>query len=121
MGYRSTVKMLFGFDSNIKRTVFIEVVKESMSEADWNWPQSNEFDEGKNQYWWLLEWNDVKWYETYKEVKTWTNVISLADAWQSATWEFIEVGEEEGDTTHKSSGNNNDTRMYTSTNIHVDI
>lgn len=121
MGYRSDVKMLFGFDSAEKRTMFIGVAKASMAENTWDWPDSNALSGNKDWYWWLVEWNDVKWYPDFDEVKDWEGVKTLADTWNDVTWEFIEVGEDDGDIKHASSDNNDDSRMYTSVAIHVDI
>lgn len=121
MGYRSDVKMLFGFDSTIKRDMFISAAKASMTGGARSWINSNDLKDEKDTWWWLIEWNNVKWYPDYDEVKAWEAVKKLADTWNNVTWEFIEVGEEDGDIKHASSDNNDDCRMYTSTSIHVDI
>lgn len=121
MGYRSDVKILFGFDSAIKRDMFIGAVKASMSEEVWGWPSNDNLGDDGSNWWWPLEWNSVKWYDSYDEVVAWESVKKLADTWNNVTWESIEVGEETGDITQLSSGNNDDCRMYTSTSIHVDL
>ena len=128
MGYRSDVKMLFKLDDELKRDAFVQMAEEICKKFEtvankeiFKWPHKAE---KCGNEWWLVEFNDVKWYTDadYDHVNAWEAVKMSVNDWEGATCEFMRVGEEQGDIEHELFGEGDaDYRLYTNTEITVDL
>ena len=122
MGYQSDVKMLFKFPDEIRRDAFKAYAKEIMGDA-FDWPAVSDRQEGESAFW-LVEFNDFKWYDSYSEVQAWHRISESVDGeeeWRNCSCEFIRVGEDDGDVEYRSYGNDDDRRMWTRTEIVCDL
>lgn len=116
MGYRSEVKILFtGQPEDLKS--FIARAKLEMRDDYYDWPESSHID---NLYW-LLEWNSVKWYDSYAHVQTWEALYQRTnDEDEPVKAEFLRIGEDDDDIEHRMT-HDGDRNMWVSRQIEVDI
>lgn len=52
----------------------------------------------------LLELSDVKWYETYEDVKAWNDLLKDASEVDGLEWEIVIVGEDGATEERRSNG-----------------
>ena len=62
---------------------------------------------------------DWKWYEEYESVKAWHKLLEDAET-AGLNYEFVRVGEEDGDIDYQSGGEHVEGFLSTSTNIFCD-
>ena len=126
MGYRSQVKILLTFSEELKRDVFFAKMSENLNfVGDLSESRTNHDNLNDGLFRTLYEFDNVKWYDSYVDVKAWTALMeSINTDWKGVACEFIRVGENEGDVVHEgyaSDDMNVDHCMYTSTSIEVDF
>jgi hypothetical protein len=66
-----------------------------------------------------LHGDDWKWYEEYEYVKAWHKLLTDAEV-AGLNYEFVRVGEEDGDIDYQCGGENVEHFLSTYTNINVD-
>jgi hypothetical protein len=66
-----------------------------------------------------LHGDDWKWYGEYEYVKAWHKLLEDAEI-AGLNYEFVRVGEEDGDIDYQSGGENVEHFLSTYTNINVD-
>ena len=101
MGYRSEVKSLVYGDKDLMD----EFIKDNTDLID---ALENDFDghietiEKPVETFIYLNLDYAKWYESYSDVSRWHNILKLADD-AGLKFEFVRVGEENGDIEYKHS------------------
>ena len=116
MGYRSEVKLLFTGEPDELRA-FIAKTKLEMGEEAFTWADSSDI-QPKH---WLLEWNSVKWYDSYEEVQAWEALYQSTDEDGCPIGaEFMRVGEGDDDIEHRMT-HDDDRSFWVSRTIEVDI
>jgi hypothetical protein len=71
-----------------------------------------------------LECGDVKWYDDYEDVRAWHDFMDLVDTdatWDGLEYEFVRVGEEDGDIEKESSNDPDGLLMVSRPAIDIDI
>jgi hypothetical protein len=63
--------------------------------------------------------DDVKWYDDFDDVKSWTKLLASAEE-QGLNYEFVRVGEESDDIEQEQGGENVEHFLYPSTSIICD-
>jgi hypothetical protein len=125
MGYRSEVAYVINFSSRELRDDYINVVlaknDEHLTQAlkDCDVPFDSSHDTRINFY-----ANDVKWYDSYEDVKAHTKLYKWATELypEDCGWRYIRVGEEEGDIQNDCDGDGEwipDDDFYTYTSMEV--
>lgn len=141
MGYRSQVRScVYSDDAELfdafiagQKLVGNQVFNPSSSETNSGFAESLEFTEKEythtqpladgrtKQVYKILDLygDDWKWYDSYPDVKAWDKFIHDAvDA--GLNYEFVRVGEEDGDIESESGGEEVQYFLSTSTNIYCD-
>ena len=90
MGYRSEVKMLFKFNNVLTRDLFIKKAEEICHKYEtkdntyiFKWGEKSL----KGEVFWLVEWEDAKWYtgSAYAHVDAWEEVKASASDWSDVS------------------------------------
>ena len=132
MGYRSSVRSCVYSDDVELFDAFIagQKLSEPRLFEDGNWFKNNlKFEEqiykdmeGKiTQTIKILDMScdDVKWYDDFDDVKSWTKLLASAEE-QGLNYEFVRVGEESDDIEQEQGGENVEHFLYPSTSIICD-
>jgi len=132
MGYRSSVRSCVYSDNVELFDAFIagQKLSEPRLFEDGNWFKNNlKFEEqiykdmeGKiTQTIKILDMScdDVKWYDDFDDVKSWTKLLASAEE-QGLNYEFVRVGEESDDIEQEQGGENVEHFLYPSTSIICD-
>jgi len=133
MGYRSQVRSCVYSDNAELFDAFIAGQKlinniiwegfgESLTftEKEYVYSQPREDGSTKQVYKILdLYGDDWKWYDSYPDVKAWDKFIHDAEE-AGLIWEFVRVGEEDGDIEYENGGEEIQGFLSTSTNIYCD-
>lgn len=101
MGYRSEVKSLVYGDKDLMDE-FIKDNTEILDALDDDFAGHIETIEKPSQTFILLTLDYAKWYESYSDVTRWMNLLKLAGEY-GLKFEFVRVGEENGDVEYNHS------------------
>lgn len=103
MGYRSEVAYVIRFRDEEKRKEFLALMK---VRGDSLWEALKECGLDKHEPNINFYACDVKWYESYPDVKWHHDLLEWIDAnyAEHAGWRFLRVGEEMGDTDDREGG-----------------
>jgi hypothetical protein len=112
MGYRSQVAYVVEFSSTEKRDEYINLVIatgnkdliEALKDCEVPIPNTPDAWQGCRINFYAT---DVKWYDSYDEVKAHTRLYKWAEELypEDCGWRFIRIGEESGDIQEDSDGN----------------
>ena len=122
MGYRSDVAVVIYGDvrdnderyallKTLMNTTFKDVYTEFEGNAEWH--------DGKRVLEFKME--DVKWYESYSEVKRFMTMLDDIGEIKGLNYEFVRVGEEVEDIETKSEGNYPEYILSVTRSIEVDL
>ena len=78
------------------------------------------FDYSNNKHMIHAYYEDVKWYDGYKDVDTWHEFLEQAAEFDDLSTEFVRIGEDDADIEIEQQG---DCQWYLGTNrsVHVDL
>ena len=93
MGYRSDVAYVIRFNTTEQRDTFVELVKHRNDE---HWTNAiNECETNYEQPIITFEASDVKWYDSFDEVKAHNDIMEWAvELYEGAGWRIIQLGED---------------------------
>lgn len=101
MGYRSEVAYVINFKDNARRDEFVALVK---VHGDDLWSALKECALDKDNPCINFYACDVKWYDSYEDVKWHRKLLEFASEFEGAGWRFTRVGEDMGDVVDESGG-----------------
>ena len=106
MGYRSQVAYVIRFDTTDQRDTFVELVKHRNDE---HWTNAiNECEVRYEEPIITFEAEDVKWYDSYDDVKAHHAMLDWAiELYKEASWRRVQVGEDGAEEIHESPNDNN--------------
>jgi len=130
MGYRSQVAGIIKFKSLEDREKFVILAKahggliaknfdDGANLAEWTW----DTDEAphKEDPIMTFEYDDVKWYESYDDVKCHYDLCRYAEETFEASWRIVSVGEDGQEDAHESGDDTYSLEeyIYTSHSLHT--
>ena len=120
MGYRSELTVvIYGNGRNLEQyealkvfmnTTFVSVYKEWESTVEWN-------DRGVL----IFRIEDVKWYDSYSDVKEFNAMLDVLANELEYNYEMIRLGEEDDDTERTTGGDNVEWMLNVGRSVNVDI
>ena len=121
MGYRSQVAVVIYGDSRdaekyaLLKTLMNTTFKEAYTEFDGN----AEWHDNKHVLEFAME--DVKWYDSYPDVIQFTTMLEDIVDLGGFNYEFLRVGEDDGDVERHTGGENAEYILRVSREIQVDL
>jgi len=119
MGYRSDVAIcIYGPKDKMTALVAAARIGGYMPETNDSGLQMFNFHDSKHMI--HAYYEEVKWYEGYEEVDTWTAFLEKAAKFDDLSTEFVRIGEDDLDITVEQQG---DCQWYlgTSRSVHIDL
>jgi len=119
MGYRSDVAIcIYGPKDTMTALVAAARIQGGMPVNDFG--GLHMFDYGDNKHMIHAYYEEVKWYDGYEDVDTWTAFLEQAAEFDDLSTEFVRIGEDNADIEMEQQG---DCQWYLGTNrsVHVDL
>ena len=119
MGYRSDVAIcVYGPKDTMTALVAAARIQGVMPVNAFGGLHMFDYDDSKHMI--HAYYEDVKWYDGYKDVDTWHEFLGQAAEFDDLSTEFVRIGEDDADIEMEQQG---DCQWYLGTNrsVHVDL